>query len=72
MREIAGLKLNETLLTANMDTELQGVRDHYEGRLNSLAQVLEEKTAAARDWAEANPAEFGQRKSIESQCGALA
>jgi phage host-nuclease inhibitor protein Gam len=65
MREIAGLKLNETLLAANMDSELQGVRDSYEGRLASLAQVLEEKTAAAREWAEANPAEFGQRKSIE-------
>jgi phage host-nuclease inhibitor protein Gam len=65
MREIAGLKLNETLLAANMDSELQGVRDTYEGRLTSLTLVLEEKTAAARAWAEANPAEFGQRKSIE-------
>ncbi len=65
MREIAGLKLNETLLAANMDTELQGVRDNYESRLGSLAAVLEEKTAAARAWAEANPAEFGGRRSIE-------
>ncbi len=65
VREIAGLKLNEKLLAANMDAELQSVRESYEGRLVSLAELLTEKTEAARAWAEANPAEFGQRKSIE-------
>ncbi|MDB6020491.1 MAG: Mu Gam family protein [Pedosphaera sp.] len=65
VREIARLKLNEKLLVAGMDAEIQAVRDNYEGRLGTLAQVLAEKTEAARGWAAAHPAEFGQRRSIE-------
>lgn len=71
VREIAGLKLNEKLLIAGMDAELQAVRDNYEPRLGAIAQVLAEKTAAARAWADASPAEFGGRKSIEFLHGAV-
>ena len=52
VREIAGLKLNEKLLAASMDAELQNIRDNYKSRLDTLAQVLAEKTEAARAWAE--------------------
>jgi phage host-nuclease inhibitor protein Gam len=71
VREIARLKLNEKLLLAGMDAELQGVRDNYESRLNTLTQLLAEKTEAARAWAEANPAEFGRRRSIQFAHGAI-
>src|ERR1700722_16092070 len=40
VREIAGLKLNERLLTTGMDAEIQAVRSSYEGRLATLTQVL--------------------------------
>jgi phage host-nuclease inhibitor protein Gam len=63
------LKLDETLLSARMDAEIQAVRGTYEERLATLAPALAEKTEAARSWAEANPAEFGQRKSIEFAFG---
>ena len=63
--EIAGLKLNEQLLNAGMDAEIQGVRDNYKARFSTITEVLADKMEAARIWAEANPAEFAQRKSID-------
>ncbi len=71
VRDIAGLKFNEQLLNAGMDAELQAVRDKYRGRLNTVAEVLAEKVNAARDWAEANPAEFERRKSIDFPDGSV-
>lgn len=71
VRDIAGLKFNEQLLNAGMDAEIQAVRDKYRGRLNTVAEVLSEKVSAARDWAEANPAEFGRRKSIDFPDGTV-
>jgi len=71
VREIAGLKLNEKTLAAGMDAELKAVRDNYETRLATITELLAEKTAAARAWAEASPVEFGGRKSIEFVHGAV-
>ena len=71
VREIAGLKLNEKFLAANMDAEIQGVRDSYETRLATLAQVLAGKTEAARVWAEANPADFARRRSVDFLHGTI-
>ena len=71
VREIASLKLNEKTLIAGMDAELNAVRDNYEQRLGAIAQLLAEKTAAARTWAEASPVEFAGRKSIEFVHGAV-
>ena len=71
LREIAGLKLNEKLLTASLDAELRSVRDEYQGRLDTLAEVLTLKTDAARRWAETHPAAFGQRKSLELLHGVI-
>src|SRR5438270_802494 len=41
--EIAGLKLNEQLLNAGMDAEIQGVRDNYKARFGTIAEVLADK-----------------------------
>ena len=71
VREIAGLKLNEQLLNASLDAELQAVRDSYSARFNTLAEALSEKLEAARIWAEANPAEFARRRSIEFTHGSI-
>lgn len=69
VRDIAGLKLNEKLLLARMDGELQAVRERYQGRMETLARVLAEKTGAACAWAEANPEEFGRRRSVDFRHG---
>lgn len=71
VREISGLKLNEKLLTAGMDAELQAVRENYEKRLLTISELLAEKTDAARAWADANRADFGQRRSIEFTHGLI-
>ena len=71
VREISALKLNEKTLLAEMDAQLQAVRDEFEPRLTAIAQLLAVKTAAARDWADASPAEFSGRKSIEFIHGAV-
>jgi phage host-nuclease inhibitor protein Gam len=65
VREIAGLKLNEKLLVATMDAEIQSVRDEYSVRLERVTEQLTAKTEAARDWATSHPAAFGRRKSID-------
>ena len=71
VREIAALKLNEKLLAASMDAELQAVRENYEKRLGSISELLAEKTDASRAWAEANRADFGQRRSIDLAHGVI-
>jgi len=71
VRDITGLKLNEKLLIAGMDAEIKAVRDSYESRLTTITQVLGEKTAAAQAWADANPDEFGRKKSIEFTHGTV-
>jgi phage host-nuclease inhibitor protein Gam len=65
VREIGSLKLDEKLLLADMDRELRAARRRYERRLLPLARLLEEKTGAARAWADANPEEFGRRRSVD-------
>ena len=65
VREIAGLKLDEKLLLAGMDRDLQAARDCYESRLLALERLLTEKTGKARAWAKANPAAFGRRRSVD-------
>lgn len=65
IREIVGLKLDEKLLLTDMERELREARGRYEARLRRLARLLEEKTGTARVWAEANPGEFGGRRSVE-------
>ena len=54
-----------------MDTELQQVREKYEANLAELADFCATKTALVHAWAEANPEEFGKRKSIEFVHGTI-
>lgn len=65
INEIAALKLHETALAAGMDSELRDVRDHYEPQLHDVSVKLDELTQSARKWAEAHPAEFAGRRSIQ-------
>jgi phage host-nuclease inhibitor protein Gam len=65
VREIAGLKLDEKFLLADLDRELRDTHDRYEKRLRKLARIIEQKTSAARAWADTNPHEFGRRRSVD-------
>ena len=70
VREIAGLRLDEKLLEADMEGDLKAIRESYEPRFKALNVALESRTRAARDWAERHPAEFGRRRSINFAHGA--
>jgi phage host-nuclease inhibitor protein Gam len=63
--EIAALKNNELQLKSAMDAEIQAVRERYESDLAALTKDLDQKMESARAWAEANPAEFADRKSLD-------
>jgi phage host-nuclease inhibitor protein Gam len=65
VREITGLRLDEQMLLAGLERELQAARDRYETRLLTLARLLADKTGEAQAWAKANPDAFGGRRSID-------
>jgi len=67
--EIAALTIEQRKLTAEMDRQVQAVREKYDVHLGELKKLVEEKTTVAQAWAEANPAEFGKRKSIDFMHG---
>jgi phage host-nuclease inhibitor protein Gam len=62
--EICMLKTQEQSLTAEMNARLTEVRENFESGLSAIDEELKGKIALARDWAEANPSEFGRGKSI--------
>src|SRR5207248_10829 len=68
---IASAKNQERLTTSRMDAEIAAVRDKYQPTLEANAQRLAEMSTAVQGWAEANPQEFQQRKSIEFVCGTI-
>lgn len=55
----------ERRLTAVMDAELLATRKIYEEPLSNLRGQIEGRLARVQAWAEANPQEFGKKKSIE-------
>lgn len=69
--DIALTSIRQIQLTAHMDAKIAQVRKLYETQLTELAATLEAKTEALREWAEANPALFEKRKSIELTHGVL-
>lgn len=64
-RKIAEAKIEQQSLTAAMDAAITAARETFEGRLGCLSEKIEGQMALAQSWAEANPAEFGQAKSID-------
>jgi phage host-nuclease inhibitor protein Gam len=70
--EIAALTIEQRKLSAEMDRQLQAIREKYDVHLGELKKLVEEKTTVAQAWAEANPEEFkGKRKSIEFMHGTV-
>lgn len=58
-------------LKAQLDVELTAVRAGYEGHIDALDKSITTKTGLLQQWAEANPEEFGDKKSITFLHGVL-
>jgi phage host-nuclease inhibitor protein Gam len=67
--EIAAIKNRQRQLAAAMDAQIQAVRERYEGDLAAETGALDEKMEDLRAWSEANPAQFGAARSIETVHG---
>jgi phage host-nuclease inhibitor protein Gam len=63
--ELARLQIERDGLCVEMDERIIAIRAEYEARLNDLGLDIASEMTMAREWAEANPAEFGDLKSIE-------
>jgi phage host-nuclease inhibitor protein Gam len=63
--EVAGLKLEEVRLAAELDARIRLAREQLEPRLAEVRAAITAQTAAAREWAEANRAAFQGRRSLE-------
>jgi phage host-nuclease inhibitor protein Gam len=68
---ICALTIKRDGLVVQMDEYIQEVRDRYQTDLTSIDEQMKQLMALARDWAEANPADFGPNKSIEMTHGAV-
>jgi len=62
--EIARLEIKRRDAANSMDAELQRVRDYYEPALNGLEAEIEAKMKVAAAWANANRAEFAERRTL--------
>lgn len=69
--KISEYTIDRDLLKTTMDQRLQDVRDQYAEQLGEIESILDSKMALAQDWAEANPSEFGNKKSIEFLHGTI-
>jgi phage host-nuclease inhibitor protein Gam len=63
--EIAVASAQRDKLRADVEGRLASIRQNYEGEIDALAKSIEEKSGLLQQWAEANPGEFAERKSIE-------
>lgn len=63
--ELAALMNEQNRVTLEMDAGKLKVAQQFEDRLGRLKKRIEEKTTIAAQWADMNPAEFGNKKSIE-------
>jgi len=78
-RTAAEAEMNELALTANnrrkfiarLDAEKLAVEEKYAANIAACDADIKTKSDALRAWAEANPAEFGKRKSLDFAAGTL-
>jgi phage host-nuclease inhibitor protein Gam len=63
--------INEQKLLAKKNSEVSTVEQRYASQLGEIASGKKSIALRLQTWAEANPAEFEKRKSIETPCGKL-
>lgn len=75
MEEIIGeirlLKINERKLVLDRDVAIQEIDERCGPHLSQVAKDIEQRMALVQAWAEANPEQFGARKSIETRHGVI-
>jgi phage host-nuclease inhibitor protein Gam len=71
VNDIAILTLRKTRIVADMDEHIAAIREKFSPLIEIADSHLRAKTEALRDWALANPAEFGKRKSITFGLGSI-
>jgi len=69
--QIAALVSRKQVLEAELNAQITSLRAKYDPELQETGKVIKEKTALARDWAEANPGEFGTLRSIAFRHGTV-
>lgn len=69
--EITELTIKRNQLAADMDAEVTAARARYETTLANAEARIDSLSDAVRDWALANPDEFGKKKSIEFLHGVI-
>lgn len=69
--EIRTLKISERQTVAQRDAAIQEIDERCGVVLSQIAKDIEQRAALVQAWAEANPEEFGERKSIETTHGTI-
>lgn len=69
--EITDLSIKRNALTADMDAAVTAARARYETTLANTEARIDSLTEQVRDWALANPEEFGKKKSLEMTHGVI-
>lgn len=71
MSTMRDLTIQRNALQAQREAAVKAIDDQLAPRLDGLKQQLEMGTECLRAWAEANPAEFAGRRSLETSHGTL-
>jgi phage host-nuclease inhibitor protein Gam len=69
--QICELTICRDVATAEMDKRILTIRQEYETTLARYQEDLDAKMTLAQAWAEANPTEFGGKKSLEMVHGTV-
>jgi len=71
MNELALAENNKRTLAAKLDREILAAQERVAPALARCDEVVREKSAALKAWAEANPQLFAKRKSVDLLAGTL-
>ena len=71
MGALAELTIKRMAIEATLNDELKAVRDRYQEELGTLGNDADAEFRMLKEWAEAHPEEFKDRKSMELTHGAL-
>lgn len=68
---LAELTIQRMGIEATLNDELKAVRDRYQEELTNLGQDADAEFRMLKEWAEAHPEEFKERKSLELTHGVI-
>ena len=71
MNDLANTANNRRKFITRLDAEKLAVEEKYAANIAACDTAIKVQSDALRAWAEANPAEFGKRKSLDFAAGTL-